>query len=165
MSNCWGRFTRMLSIRPSKNYLDFRAKGSCIFRCIFDPNKEMSKDMRGENKAMANRYASTFAPFLEEGEHLLNANASIYVVVSKMLGRGMGDGTIGVTNRRILHRGLNGGGVTIEIPTIVSISKSWIALPGSSQLNITRRIDGELRKEEFYCGTGFCKDIISMLSK
>jgi hypothetical protein len=125
----------------------------------------MSKNMRGENKAMANRYMSTFAPLLEDGEHLLNANASIYVVVSKMLGRGMGDGTIGVTNRRVLHRGLKGGGVTIEISSIVSISKSWIALPGSSQLNITRRIDGELRKEEFYCGTGFCKDIISMLSK
>ena len=133
--------------------------------CIFDPTEELSKNMRGENKAMATRYASTFAPFLEDGEYLLNANASIYVVVSKMLGRGMGDGTIGVTNRRVLHRGLKGGGVTIEIPSIVSISKSWIALPGSSQLNITRRIDGELRREEFYCGTGFCKDIISMLSK
>jgi hypothetical protein len=155
----------MSRLMHRKSYLDFKANNSCIFRRIFDPTKEKSEKMRGENKAMANRYASTFAPFLEDGERLLNANASIYVVVSKMLGRGMGDGTIGVTNRRILHRGLNGGGVTIEIPSIVSITKSWIAVPGSSQLNITRKIDGELRKEEFYCGTGFCKDIISMLSK
>ena len=119
--------------------------------------------MVGKNDAIIAHYSSAFSKVLRAGERLLNAGAAIYLLDSEMLGRGKGDGTLGLTNLRVIHAGLPHLGLKIERADIVSVSKKWIVIPGSSQLNISYRSDGAVRQAEFYCGTGFCKEIISLL--
>lgn len=121
--------------------------------------------MVGENPALAAKYGPQFRSLLRDDEILLTASAAINVTVSEMLGRGAGDGTLGITNQRILHIGSKLGGLAIEREHIRSCAKKWIVIPGSSQLDITAEQNGSSRVNfSFYCGTGFCKDVLRLLS-
>jgi hypothetical protein len=103
---------------------------------------------------------------MRDDEQLLTASASINVSVSEMFGRGAGDGTLGVTNQRIIHIGSRVGTIGIERNEIVSASKKWIVIPGSSQLDISARKVGQKQVTfSFYCGTGFCKDVVRELAR
>jgi len=86
------------------------------------------------------------------------------LLVSEMLGRGAGDGTLGITNQRIIHVGQRFGSLEIQRSDIRSISKKWIVLPGSSQLDIVVKENDKNELYSFYSGTGFCKDVIKILS-
>jgi len=126
----------------------------------------MVMSMTGENPALAAKYGPQFRSLLREGEVLLTASAAINVNVSEMFGRGAGDGTLGVTNQRLLHVGSRVGGIGIERRHIRSATKKWIVLPGSTQLDIQAEQDGSNKVNfSFYCGTGFCKDVLKLLSK
>jgi hypothetical protein len=100
---------------------------------------------------------------MEPGESLLTASAAIYVEVSEMLGRGMGDGTIAVTDRRVIHKGIRGGALFLQRPDIISVKRSWIALPGSRQITIQARENGAISTYNFYCGKDFSKDVVRLL--
>lgn len=119
--------------------------------------------MSGENRGLAAKYQSLFSGVLQQNEILLTAYAAIYVKISELLGRGAGDGTLGVTSLRVIHLGQHGGGLYLSRNEIISVRKSWIILPGSSSLNIKLQKSGTYEEYEFYCGTGFCKDVISLL--
>ncbi len=122
--------------------------------------------MAGENPALAAKYGPQFQSLLREGEVLLTASAAINVNISEMFGRGAGDGTLGVTNQRLLHVGSRFGGIGIELRHIRSASKKWIVIPGSTQLDIEAEQDDSNKvKFSFYCGSGFCKDILRFLSR
>lgn len=121
--------------------------------------------MTGENVGLARKYFPLFEPIMEDEETLLTASAAIWVEVSETFGRGAGDGTLGVTDRRILHVGSKMRLFEAKRSEILDISRKWIVLPGSSQIDIRiarRREEGSLSMS-FYCGTGFSKDLIKLL--
>jgi hypothetical protein len=117
------------------------------------------------NSGLAAKYSTLFQAVLRDNERLLTANASIFVQISDSLGRGAGDGTLGLTDQRIIHIGSKIGAIRIERSEIRSITKKWIVLPGSSQLDITVKKDGVDIDFSFYCGTGFCKDLLKIIGK
>ena len=117
------------------------------------------------NSGLAAKYFPLFQPVLRENERLLTASASIYVQISDSLGRGAGDGTLGLTDQRIIHIGSKIGALRIERSEIQSITKKWIVLPGSSQLDISIKKNGLDLDFSFYCGTGFCKDTLKIIGK
>jgi hypothetical protein len=120
----------------------------------------------GENLALARKYFPLFEPFLKDGERLLTASAAIWVAVSEAFGRGAGDGTLGVTDQRVLHVGSKLRLFEVDRADVVDVSRKWIVLPGSSQLDVrVRRQSGEGSvTQSFYCGTGFAKDLLQLLS-
>ncbi len=121
--------------------------------------------MDGSNSALAAKYISQFRSLLRENERLLTASASISVNISEDYGRGAGDGTLGLTNERVIHVGSRLGNIAIERSDIQSASKKWIVIPGSSQLDIVAQKAGESNTTmSFYCGTAFCKDLLKVLS-
>jgi hypothetical protein len=121
--------------------------------------------MRGSNQALVSKYLPQFRELLRSNETLLTASASINVNISEMYGRTAGDGTLGVTNQRIIHISQMGP-IGIELTGIISASKKWIVLPGSSQLDlVAKESDGQQNTYSFYCGTGFSKDVLSILNK
>ena len=117
------------------------------------------------NAGLAAKYLPLFQSVLKENERLLTASASIFVQISDSLGRGAGDGTLGLTDQRIIHVGSKIGTLRIERSEIQSITKKWIVLPGSSQLDISVKKDGSVLDFSFYCGTGFCKDILKIIGE
>lgn len=120
--------------------------------------------MLADNFELARRYWPLFEPVMEPGESLLTASAAIYVELSERLGKAFGDGTIGLTDRRFIHLGLQIGGLFLQRSDIKSVERNWIALPASRKLTI-RALDGSaLKTHTFYCGTGFSKDIVRLLS-
>jgi len=120
--------------------------------------------VRGENPGLAAKYQSTFSGLLQPGEVLLTASAAIHVEISELLGRGMGDGTLGVTSLSFLHKYQERpGGLALLRSEIIQISKNWIVLPGSSNLKVLVTRDGRTSEFNFYCGTSYCKDLISLL--
>lgn len=121
--------------------------------------------MAGENVALARKYFPLFEPYLKDGERLVTASAAIWVAVSEAFGRGAGDGTLGVTNRRVLHVGSKLRLFDADRTDIVEVSRKWIVIPGSSQLDLQVRrqsSDGSVT-QSFYCGTGFAKDLLQLL--
>lgn len=121
--------------------------------------------MDGSNSALAAKYIPQFRSLLRDNERLLSASASISVNISEAYGRGAGDGTLGLTNERLIHVGSKLGVIEIERSDIRSVNKKWIVLPGSSQLDLIARKSGESDVTlSFYCGTGFCKDLLKALS-
>ena len=114
--------------------------------------------MLADNFELARKYWPVFEPIMEPGESLLTASAAIYVEVSEMLGRGMGDGTIAVTDK-----GIRGGALFLNRTEITSVKRSWIALPGSRQITIQERRDGSSHTYNFYCGKDFSKDLVRLL--
>jgi hypothetical protein len=122
--------------------------------------------MSNVNPSLAARYLRIFRSELREDEVLITASAAINVMVSEMLGRGAGDGTLGVTNKRLIHVGSRLGTLGIERFRILSASKKWIVLPGSSQLDVfEKQADASSLKVSFYCGSGFCRDVLQLLAK
>ena len=119
--------------------------------------------MMADNFELARKYWPVFEPIMEPEESLLTASAAIYVEISEMLGRGMGDGTIAVTDRRVIHKGLRGGTLFLSRAAIVSVKRSWIALPGSRQVTIQSHEHPPTSTYNFYCGTGFSKDFVRLL--
>ena len=121
--------------------------------------------MAGENLSLAKKYFPLFEPALKDGERLITASAAIWVAVSEAFGRGAGDGTLGVTDQRILHIGSKLRLFEVGRADVVDVTRKWIVLPGSSQLDLRiRRQDGEgSMTQSFYCGTGFSKDLLRLL--
>jgi len=121
--------------------------------------------MAGENSGLARKYFPLFEPIMRDGETLLTASAAIWVAVSEAFGRGAGDGTLGVTDQRVLHVGSKLRLFEADRTDIVDISRKWIVLPGSSQLDLrVRRQSGDGSvTQSFYCGTGFSKDLLQLL--
>ena len=120
--------------------------------------------MAGENVGLARKYFPLFKPVMRDGETLLTASAAIWVAVSEAFGRGAGDGTLGVTDQRVLHLGSKLRLFEADRVDILEISRKWIVLPGSSQLDLrVRRPSGDGSAiQSFYCGTGFSKDLLRM---
>ena len=119
--------------------------------------------MLADNFDLARKYWPVFEPIMEPGESLLTASAAIYVEVSELLGRGMGDGTIAVTDRRVIHKGIRAGALFLNRNEITSVKRSWIALPGSRQVTIHSRENGSAHTYNFYCGKEFSKDLVRLL--
>ena len=121
--------------------------------------------MAGENLALARKYFPLFEPVLKDGERLLTASAAIWVSVSEAFGRGAGDGTLGVTDQRILHVGSKLRLFEVGRADVVDVTRKWIVLPGSSQLDLSipRQDDQGSMTQSFYCGTGFSKDLLQLL--
>jgi hypothetical protein len=119
----------------------------------------------GENLALARKYFRLFEPALKDGERLLTASAAIWVAVSEAFGRGAGDGTLGVTDQRVLHVGSKARILEVSRTDIVDVTRKWIVLPGSSQLDLRIRRRGSEGSvtQSFYCGTGFSKDLLRLL--
>lgn len=119
--------------------------------------------MLPDNEGLARKYWPVFEPLMEPGESLLTASAAIYVEISEMLGRGAGDGTIAVTDRRFIHKGLRAGTLLLDRNAIVSLDRSWIAIPGSSRVTVKARENGNVKTYNFYCGKAFSKDLVRLL--
>lgn len=117
------------------------------------------------NSGLAAKYSPFFKSVLRDNERLLTASASIYVQISDSLGRGAGDGTLGITDQRLIHIGSRIGALLIERNDILSATKKWIVLPGSSQLDISVKKGEKHLDFSFYCGTGFCKDLLKIIGK
>jgi hypothetical protein len=121
--------------------------------------------MDASNSAPAAKYIAQFRSLLRENERLLTASAAINVNISEAYGRGAGDGTLGLTNERLIHVGSRLGNIEIERSGIRLANKKWIVLPGSSQLDLIVKKSGDSDVIlSFYCGTGFCKDLLKVLS-
>lgn len=117
----------------------------------------------GINAALAEHYRSTFRPWLQEDEVLLNAGSAIHVETSKRLGRGIGDGILGLTPQRMLHvfdsPFVAGGGFAIDRKKIASFSSHWIALPMNSRLNVKVGLTSGPTVLNFYVGKRYCREI------
>jgi len=122
----------------------------------------------GVNSFLAARYRSTFQPWLHEDEILLNAGVAIQVETSERLGRGVGDGILGLTNRRIVHvfdsPFVAGGGVAIDRQNIRSVSSHWIALPMNRRLQVRVGMTDGQSILNFYVGKRYCREIELLLA-
>jgi len=121
----------------------------------------------GINSFLAGRHRTTFEPWLQSGEILLNAGVAIQVETSERLGRGMGDGILGLTNQRMLHvfdsPFAAGGGVAIDRQKIVSLSSHWIALPMNRRLQVKVGLGLNPNTVNFYVGKRYCREIEDLL--
>jgi hypothetical protein len=119
------------------------------------------------NERAVSYYGSIFSNDLLENEKLLNAAPAIHVEVSERYGKGTGDGTIAITNLRVIHiysaRIFKAQGFAFNRSDITSSSKNWIILPGSSNLKFTGQTNGTSWAHNFYCSKEFCKEVISWL--
>lgn len=119
------------------------------------------------NERVVNFYGPIFLNGLLENETLLNAAPAIHVEVSEKYGKGTGDGTIAITNLRVIHiysaRIFKTPGFAFNRSDIASSSKNWIILPGSSNLKFTGRTDGTTWTHNFYCSKDFCKEVTAWL--
>ena len=120
------------------------------------------QEMNGSSPALAKKYLPIFRNHLSPSEELINAGAAIDVFVSEYFGRGAGDGTLGITNQKLIHCTPSGQTREILWKNIVSISKNWIIIPGSSNLNVQQIIDTNISTTNFYCGNRFCREIIEL---
>jgi len=123
--------------------------------------------MSGENFVLAAKYRSMFDFFLVRDEFLENAGESIHVEISDIFGRGRGDGVLGVTNRRIvfIYHDSRKSTEVFNRSQIVSVKRNWIITPGSSNVEVTAMLGGVLRSMNFYVGTGFSRELVSMLGE
>ena len=123
--------------------------------------------MDSSNERAVNFYGSIFSNGLLENEKLLNAAPAIHVEVSEKYGKGTGDGTIAITNLRVIHiysaRIFKTPGFAFNRSDIKSSSKNWIILPGSSNLKFAGRTDGAEWTHNFYCSKDFCKEVTAWL--
>ena len=120
------------------------------------------QEINGSSPALAKKYLPIFRNHLSPSEELINAGAAIDVFVSEYFGRGAGDGTLGITNQKLIHCTTSGQTRTILWKNIVSISKNWIIIPGSSRLNVQHNTELGNSNTNFYCGNRFCREIIEL---
>ena len=125
--------------------------------------------MDQSNSRAVEAYRKIFQSVLTPGEVLLNAAPSIHVEVSETYGKGTGDGTIAITNLRVIQIYLSpifkGPGFAFDRSDLNSSSKNWIVLPGSSNLKFTGSTNGLSWTHNFYCSSAFCKEVLSFLNK
>jgi|688.fasta_scaffold539761_1 hypothetical protein len=123
--------------------------------------------MAGENFGMATRHMMRFQQYLKAEEILLNAGEGIQVETSERLGRGKGDGLLGITNERLLfvfHDDRLASPFSIDRSWIRSAARGWVVIPGSSQIKIaTDRTHGSATLT-FYVGTRYSRDIVLLLN-
>lgn len=121
----------------------------------------------GTSPVLASKYLDKFEGLLQPDEVLLNAGVAIQVEVSEKLGRGRGDGILGVTNLRLLHvldnPSVNLMGMTIERSCITSVTTHWILLPFNRNLRITSQGSGPEVVINFYCGKRYCAELMNLL--
>ncbi len=123
--------------------------------------------MAGENFGMATRHMVRFQSFLQPGEILQNAGEGIQVETSERLGRGRGDGLLGVSDQRLLfvfHDDRLPSPYSIPRPAITSVERGWIIIPGSSSVKVTARTTTSAATVTFYVGNAFSRDIVALLS-
>jgi hypothetical protein len=114
------------------------------------------------------KYFPVFHEYLSDGEDLLTACQSIHVETSTRLGRGKGDGAIGITNRRVIHlfrENIGSNGLTIDRSKILKVERGWIAVPKHSNLKLTVSTNTGAMDMNFYIWTKFCKEIVQILSQ
>lgn len=123
--------------------------------------------MDSTNERAVSFYGQIFNNALLENEKLLNAAPAIHVEVSEKYGKGTGDGTIAITNLRVIHiysaAIFKSPGFAFNRSDITSSSTNRIILPGSSNLKFTGKSDGAAWTHNFYCSKGFCKEITAWL--
>jgi hypothetical protein len=123
--------------------------------------------MAGENFGMATRHMMRFQKYLNADEILLNAGESIQVETSERLGRGKGDGLLGITNHRLLfvfHDDHLPSPFSIDRSWIRNAERGWIVIPGSSQIKITTDSAHGSATLTFYVGNRYSRDIVSLLN-
>jgi hypothetical protein len=117
------------------------------------------------NQRAVRAYGPLFKNLLPEDETLLNAAPAIHVEISERYGKGTGDGTLAITDRRVIFiyaaKIFKNPGFAFNIRDVTSCSKSWIVLPGSSNLRFTGFADGAEWTHNFYCSKHFCKEVTS----
>ena len=117
------------------------------------------------NQRAVRAYGPLFRKALSENETLLNAAPAIHVEISEKYGKGTGDGTIAITDLRVIYiysaRIFTTSGFAFNTRDVTSCSKSWILLPGSSNLTFTGHTDGADWTHNFYCSKHFCKEVTS----
>jgi hypothetical protein len=115
------------------------------------------------NERAVSFYGSIFSNILLPNEILLNAAPAIHVEMSEKNGKGTGDGTIAITNLRVIHiysaAIFKSPGFAFNRSDISSSSKNWIVLPGSSNLKFTGNSNGAAWTHNFYCSKDFCKEV------
>jgi len=123
--------------------------------------------MDQSNSRAVAAYRKFFDGVLIPGEVILNAAPSIHVEVSEAYGRGTGDGTIAITNLRVIQIYLSpifkGPGFAFNRSELKSASKNWIVIPGSSNLKFAGSTNGSQWTHNFYCSNGFCKEVTKWL--
>jgi len=120
----------------------------------------------GPNVAMVVRYYRVAAPYLTEGERLLNAGIAQGVQVAERVGRGSGEGTLLISDRHVL-RVLDEGAeldVAVPIADITDVQRESIAFAGMSELTIAGRTDKGDQRVSFYAGTTFCIEVVRLLN-
>lgn len=123
--------------------------------------------MSGENFGMATRHMMRFQRYLNPEEILVNAGEGIQVETSERLGRGKGDGLLGITSERLLfvfHDDRLPSPFAINRSQIQSAERGWIVIPGSSQLKIMADTGRGRAAFTFYVGNRFSRDIVSLLN-
>lgn len=123
--------------------------------------------MDSTNQRAVSFYGQIFSKALLENEKLFNAAPAVHVEVSEKYGKGTGDGTIAITNLRVIHiysaAIFKASGFAFNRSDITSSSKNWIVLPGSSNLKFTGNTDGAAWTHNFYCSKNFCKEVTAWL--
>lgn len=119
----------------------------------------------GKNFALATKYLLTFEAYLMDREILLNAGQSVHVEVAETLGRGKGEGVMGITNQRFLfvyHGNEFSVPLVIDGVAVIAITRNWILLPGSSNLKVVFNSNSVEKTQNFYVGNHFSREIISL---
>ena len=91
----------------------------------------------GRGNPQSSRHLQWFSGYLEPGEQLLDAGPAISDDLERRYGRNAKDGTIGVTDKRILFVGKSGD-LMMSHPRsrLIGAKKEWIVVPGSSWLKL-----------------------------
>jgi hypothetical protein len=100
-------------------------------------------------------------------EEILNAAPSIHVETSAQFGRGTGDGTLAVTNSRIVHiyinNNFNSRGFAFSRLDIANTKKSRIIIPLQSNLKISGNTNDIPWTHNFYLGNRFLDEVLKEL--
>jgi hypothetical protein len=119
------------------------------------------------NPQAAQMYMEFFEKFLSPDENILNAAPSIHIETSVKFGRGTGDGTIAITNSRIIHVFLNphitGPGFGIKRDDVNTIKKSRSLVPLSSNLKVSGITKGQMWVHNFSLGNRFLNEVLGYL--
>lgn len=115
---------------------------------------------RGGNP-QASRHARWFNQYLQAGEQLLDGGPAISDELERRYGRDAKDGTLGVTNMRILFVSRSGElMISQSRADLVSAKKERIIVPGSSWLRLSFR-SGRL---SFITGNAVLKSMLPILN-
>ena len=112
-------------------------------------------------------YESFFKGFILPEEEILNAAPSIHVETSSQFGRGTGDGTLAITNTRVVHiyinNNFNSRGFAFSRLDIATTKKSRIIIPLQSNLKISGNTNDIPWTHNFYLGNRFLDEVLKEL--